>query len=238
MDENSTKINLAYPPALREKAITLLKQGLSKNRISKELGISFTTIRRWTAGEPSPYSIQYSAETKQKALELAKEKISRAKISEDLGVGYYTVLAWTRGIGTWQKRFPFSPKLKRKARQFIRAGLSKRETAARLNISYNTLCEWTSNLHTANSRLTGAAERILAEIIEKGYFTPKPAQLNICRGLKQNLGLKLIKQKGIWICYSARSTNEALQHLLDIKKINYTSATKLRRIQNTLYARN
>lgn len=46
MEEKAIEIAFSYPQELKDKAILLLKQGFSKNRISKEMGISFTTIRR------------------------------------------------------------------------------------------------------------------------------------------------------------------------------------------------
>ncbi len=71
----------------------------------------------------------------------------------------------------------------------VRSGVVKREVAGMLGVPYNTLCYWTADIHNSNSKLSGAAEKILAEVIENGYFFPKPKQLNICRILKQNVGL-------------------------------------------------
>ena len=71
----------------------------------------------------------------------------------------------------------------------IRSGITKREVASMLGISYNMPCYWTADIHNSNSKLSGAAEKILAEVIENGYFFPKPKQLNICRILKQDVGL-------------------------------------------------
>ena len=232
MEEKPVEIAFSYPQELRDKAIMLLKQGLSKNRISKEMGISFTTIRRWTAGFDSPYGVNYPQETKEKAIELAKKGLNRMEIAEELQVGYYSVLAWTRGTNTWHKHLPYPPVIKRKARRMVRSGVPKIEVAARLSIPRNTIYGWTCDIHTINSRLTGAAEKILTEVIEKGYFFPKPAQLNICRNLKQNLGLRLIRLNGKWILYQYNEKDKAMKAMLEKSKMNYLSARRLASIRN------
>lgn len=231
MEEKPVEIAFSYPQELREKAILLLKQGLSKNKISKEMGISFTTIRRWTAGFDSPYSTNYPREIKEKAIELAKKGLNRTEIARELHVGYYSVLAWTRGINTWHKHLPYPPILKRKARRMVRSGVPKIEVAARLGISRNTLYDWTCDIHTINSRLTGAAEKILAEVIDKGYFFPKPAQLNICRNLKQNVRLRLVNINHKWILYSAKDKESAMKVYLTNRKLNYMSSQRLASIK-------
>ena len=231
MEEKAIEIAFSYPQELKDKAILLLKQGFSKNRISKEMGISFTTIRRWTAGFDSPYSIHYSEEMRQKAIELAKKGLNRTEIANELHAGYYSVLVWTRGINTWHKHLPYPSILKRKARRMVRSGVPKMEVAARLGISRNALYDWTCDIHTANSRLTGAAEKILAEVVEKSYFFPKPAQLNICRGLKQNVGLRLAKLDGKWILYSNSEKEKAMKAMLEETRLNYLSAQKLGRMK-------
>ncbi len=225
------EIAFSYPQELKDKAILLLKQGFSKNRISKEMGISFTTIRRWTAGHDSPYSIHYSEEMRQKAIKLAKKGLNRTEIANELHAGYYSVLVWTRGINTWHKHLPYPPILKRKARRMVRSGVPKIEVAARLGISRNTLYDWTCDIHTINSRLTGAAEKILAEVIDKGYFFPKPAQLNICRNLKQNVRLRLVNINHKWILYSAKDKESAMKVYLTNRKLNYMSSQRLASIK-------
>lgn len=232
------EIAFSYPAEVRNRAIDLLKQGLSKNRISKELGVGFTTIRRWTADYDSPYSVHYTQETKEKAVELAKSGISRAEISKNLNVGYYSVLAWTRGINTSYKHLPYPPTLKRKARRMVRSGLSKMETAARLGVSRNTLYDWTADIHAANSRLTGAAEKILTEVVNKGFFFPKPAQLNVCRMLKQELGLKLVRLQYKWILFLPKEKDEAMKAYLKNRNINYLSAQKLINTKKFFHGRN
>ena len=223
MEEKAIEIAFSYPQELRDKAILLLKQGFSKSRISKEMGISFTTIRRWTAGFDSPYGINYPQGIKEKAVELAKKGLNRTEIAKELHAGYYSVLVWTRGINTWHKRLPYPPILKRKARRMIRSGVPKMEVAARLGVSRNALYDWTCDIHTANSRLTGAAEKILAEVVEKGYFFPKPAQLNICRVLKQNVGLRLTRLSDKWILYELSNKETAMRAMLEKSKMNYLS---------------
>ncbi len=237
MEENSMKISFSYPIEVKNKAMGLLRQGLSKNRISKELGISFTTIRRWTAGLDSTYSISYSEETKQKAIEMAKAGVNRVKIARDLNAGYYSVLSWTRGINTWQKRLPLPLKLRKKARKMVRSGMTKRGTAGMLNVSYNTICSWTADIHNPNSRLGGAAEKILAEVVENGYFMPKYGQLNTCRILRQNVGLRLTRLNGRWILYSLNENDKAMKAMLVRSGLNYLSNQRLAIIKRLFYGR-
>lgn len=97
----------------------------------------------------------------------------------------------------------------------------------RMGISRNALYDWTCDIHTANSRLTGAAEKILAEIVKNGYFFPKPAQLNICRALKQDLGLRLININHKWILYTLRDKDRVIKVYLESKALNYLSRQRL-----------
>ena len=238
MEEKAIEIAFSYPQELRDKAILLLKQGFSKSRISKEMGISFTTIRRWTAGFDSPYGINYPQGIKEKAVELAKKGLNRTEIAKELHAGYYSVLVWTRGINTWHKHLPYPSILKRKARRMVRSGVPKMEVAARLGISRNALYDWTCDIHTANSRLTGAAEKILVEVVEKGYFFPKPAQLNICRTLKQNVGLRLTRLNGKWILYAPSEKDKAIKAIIEKSRLNYLSRQRLSNLKLLFYGFN
>lgn len=174
---------------------------------------------------------------RQKAIKLAKKGLNRTEIANEPHAGYYSVLVWTRGINTWHKHLPYPPSLKRKARRMVRSGMPKMEVAARLGISRNTLYDWTCDIHTANSRLTGAAEKILTEVVEKGCFFPKPAQLNICRGLKQNVGLRLTRLNGKWILYSHSEKEKAMKAMLEKSKMNYLNSRNLNNIRRLFYAR-
>jgi transposase-like protein len=174
---------------------------------------------------------------RQKAIKLAKKGLNRTEIANELHAGYYSVLVWTKGINTWHKHLPYPPSLKRKARRMVRSGVPKMEVAARLSISRNALYDWTCDIHTANSRLTGAAEKILAEVVEKGYFFPKPAQLNICRILKQNVGLRLTRLNSKWILYAPSAGDKAMRTMLEKSRLNYLNSRNLTNIRRLFYAR-
>ena len=80
--------------------------------------------------------------------------------------------------------------------------------------------------------------KILAEAVEKGYFFPKSAQLNLCRVLKQNVGLKFIRLNGKWILYSHSEKEKAMKAMLEEEKLNYLSERRLASIRNEFYGRN
>ena len=104
-----------------------------------------------------------------------------------------------------------------------------------LGISYNMPCYWTADIHNSNSRLSGAAEKILAEVVEKGYFFPKPKQLNICGILKQDVGLRLTRLNGKWILYTNNGKELAMKAMLEKEKLNYLSARRLVSIKRLFY---
>ena len=220
-----------YPKELHEKAIEMYEQGYKKIKIAEILGEGRTTVRRWTKTGSHTYFKPHSSEEKQKAIDLVSSGISRKEVSDRLGISYFTIVYWCRGINTWSKHLPYPPILKRKARRMVRSGVPKIEVAARLGISRNTLYDWTCDIHTINSRLTGAAEKILAEVIDKGYFFPKPAQLNICRNLKQNVRLRLVNINHKWILYSAKDKESAMKVYLTNRKLNYMSSQRLASIK-------
>jgi hypothetical protein len=120
----------------------------------------------------------------------------------------------------------------------VRSGITKREAAGMLCVSYNMLCSWTADIHNSNSRLSGAAEKILSEGVENGYFFPKPKQLNICRILKQDVGLRLARLNGKWILYTNNGKELAMKSMLEKEKLNYLSARRLTGIRNVFYERN
>ena len=117
----------------------------------------------------------------------------------------------------------------------VRSGITKREVAGMLGVLYNTLCSWTVDIHNSNSRLSGAAEKILEEVIENGYFFLKPKQLNICRILKRDVGLRLTRLNGKWILYTNNGKELAMKALLEKEKLNYLSARRLVSIKKLFY---
>lgn len=226
MVENQVKLVPlgGYPIELRQKAIDLYKQGYTKTKIAEILGIGRSTARRWLKQGEHPYFKPHLLEIKQKAIDLVKSGKSRKEVSEALGISYFTVVFWCRGIDTWQKNRVYSKNVRKKARKLVRSGMSKIEVAGILNLPYYLINQWTAGIHSANSKLTGAAEKILVEVIEKGYFFPKPSQLNTCRNLKQSLGLRLTRSNGKWILYQNSERNKAVKALLEKSKMNYLSA--------------
>ena len=220
-----------YPKELHEKAIEMYKQGYKKAKIAEILGVGRTTVRRWTKTGSHTYLKPHSSEEKQKAIDLVSSGISRKEVSDRLGISYFTIVYWCRGINTWCKHPSYPTILKRKARKMVRSGITKREVAGMLGISYNTLCSWTADIHNSNSRLSGAAEKILAEVVEKGYFFPKPKQLNICRVLKQDVGLRLVRLNGKWILYTNNGKELAMKSMLEKEKLNYLSAKKIENVK-------
>ncbi len=220
-----------YPKELREKAIEMYKQGYKKVKIAEILGVGGTTVRRWTKIGSHAYFKPHSPEEKQKAIDLVSSGMRRKEVSDRLRISYFTIVYWCRGINTWCKHLPYPPILRRKARRMVRAGVPKIEVASRLGISRNTIYDWTCDIHTTKSRLTGAAEKILAEVIDKGYFFPNPAQLNTCRNLKQNLGLRLTRLNGKWILYQYNEKDKAVKALLEKSNTNYLSAKETENIK-------
>ncbi len=104
-----------------------------------------------------------------------------------------------------------------------------------LDISYNTLCSWTADIHNPNSKLSGAAEKILFEVIKEGYFMPKSGQLNVCRALRQNIGLRLIRLNGKWILYEPSHKEIAMKAMLEKSNMNYLSNHRLANIKRLFY---
>ena len=163
--------------------------------------------------------------------------MSRKEVSDRLGISYFTIVYWCRGINTWSKHPSYPAILKRKARKMVRSGITKREVAGMLCISYNMLCSWTADIHNSNSRLSGAAEKILSEVVENGYFFPKPKQLNICRVLKQDVGLRLARLNGKWILYQHNSGDKAIKVMIEKSRLNYLNSRNLNNIRRLFYAR-
>ena len=227
-----------YPKELHEKAIEMYEQGYKKIKIAEILGVGRTTVRRWTKTGSHTYFKPHSSEEKQKAIDLVSSGISRKEVSDRLGISYFTIVYWCRGINTWSKHPSYPTILKRKARKMARSSITKREAAGMLCISYNMLCSWTADIHNSNSRLTGAAEKILAEVVEKGYFFPKPKQLNICRILKQDVGLRLARLNGKWILYELSNKETAMKAMLEKSKMNYLSRQRLSNLKLLFYGSN
>jgi hypothetical protein len=125
-------------------------------------------------------------------------------------------------------------KLKRKARKLVRSGVKKTGVAGMLSVPYYIISSWTADIHSANSKLSGAAEKILAEVVEKGYFFPKPAQLNICRVLKQDLRLRLVNVNHKRILYFARDKDRAMKAYLEINRLNYLNQKHLAEIRKII----
>ena len=226
-----------YPKELREKAIEMYKQGYKKAKIAEILGVGRTTVRRWTKTGSHTYLKPHSLEEKQKAIDLVSSGMSRKEVSDRLGISYFTIVYWCRGINTWSKHPSYPAILKRKARKMVRSGITKREVAGMLCISYNMLCSWTADIHNSNSRLSGAAEKILSEVVENGYFFPKPKQLNICRVLKQDVGLRLARLNGKWILYQHNSGDKAIKVMIEKSRLNYLNSRNLNNIRRLFYAR-
>ncbi len=227
-----------YPKELREKAIEMYKRGYKKIKIAEILGVGRTTVRRWTKTGSHAYFKPHSPEEKQKAIDLVSSGISRKEVSDRLGISYFTIVYWCRGINTWSKYPSYHAILKRRARKMVRSSITKREVAGMLGVPYNMLCSWTADIHNSNSRLSGAAEKILAEVVENDYFFPKTKELNICRILKQNVGLRLARLNGKWILYTNNGKESAMKAMLEKEKLNYLSARKLVSIRNVFYGRN
>ncbi|EGD71807.1 MAG: Resolvase helix-turn-helix domain protein [Candidatus Parvarchaeum acidiphilum ARMAN-4_'5-way FS'] len=241
MNENGvTMVPLGgYPKEIREKATELYRQGYTKTKIAEILQIGRTTVRRWLRSGTHPYLKPHSIETKQKALELIKSGLSRRQAAEKVGVSYATVVFWAKGLSNKYdnescKKYPL--RLKRKVRRMVIAGMKKREVAGMLNVPYSIICSWTADIHTVNSRLSGASERILAKVVEDGYFMPKHAQLIICRSLRQELGLKLVRVNHNWILYSERDKDKVIKAMLAKLNLNYISTRKMVKLKKLFYA--
>jgi transposase-like protein len=75
-----------YPPELREKAVRLVKHGLSYSETAALLGVSEATVREWCikAGVRSVYAIQQErALTKRRALSPEERKAAILRVVED-----------------------------------------------------------------------------------------------------------------------------------------------------------
>ena len=240
MDETRTKLVPlgGYPAELRQRAIELYKQGYTKTNVAEALGIGRSTARRWLKQGEHPYLKPHPLEVKQKAIELVKSGTSRKEVADQLKISYFTIVFWCRGINTWRKHRIYPMKLKKKARKLVRSGVKKTEVAGMLSVPYYIISSWTADIHSANSKLSGAAEKILAEVVEKGYFFPKPAQLNVCRSLKQNVGLRLTRLNGKWILYSHSEKEKAMKAMLEKSKMNYLSRQRLFNLKLLFYEPN
>ena len=122
-------------------------------------------------------------------------------------------------------------KIKKKARKMARSGMTKREVSGLLNLPYSKICYWTADIHNSNSRISGSVERIVAEVIEKGYFFPKKAQLNTCRIIKQSLGLRLVKLNEKLILYQPNEKDKAIKAIVEKSRLNYLNTRKLENIK-------
>jgi hypothetical protein len=227
----------SYPMTLHKQTKKLYESGLNKTEIALKLDIGRTTIRRWLKEGEHSYYKPHSRELKQKALMLLEAGNSRIQIANKLNLSYFTVTFWLRGVEIKQKRI-YPDSLKRKVRRLARKGLLKVEIARILEVSYGKVIVWTSDIKNGKSKLSGRAAQILSHIINDGYFISDNSDLSVCRELSQLVPIKIAIIRRLRIYYLKDSTAKAMQYLLEKKNISYISATKLRRIQNTLYARN
>ncbi len=226
----------SYPTTLHEKAKELYESGLNKTEIALKLNIGRTTIRRWLKSGVYEYYKPHQNELKQKALALLYAGYSRMQIADKLNLSYFTITFWLRGIGIKQKRI-YPNSLKRSVRRSARKGLLKVEIARMLDVPYEKVIVWTSDIKNGRSKLSGRATQILSQIINEGYFVPDNSDLGVCRELSQLVPIKTAIIRGLRIYYLKDSAAKAMQRLLEKKNISYISATKLRGIQNILYAR-
>lgn len=234
MEENAVKMVPlgGYSKDLRERAIELHVTGYNKTRIAEILGVGRTTVRRWLRCGVNPCYKPYPAEVKQRAIDMVESGMSRIEVAAKLRISYFTISFWTRNLN--QHKYlpqPYSRKLKRKARKLVRSGLSKITVAAKLSIPYNVVAIWTNDIHGSMSHLSGAAERIISILIEDGFFFPRSGQLGTCRSLKQHLQVKMMRIRGVWICYFPGNGNKAMKAMLERLNCNLISNRKLSEIR-------
>ena len=110
-----------HPFEIKQKALELVKSGLSRREAAKTVGVSYFTVVFW-AKELLPAKKHSSTKLRYKARRLVKEGISRLKISEILGVSYPTVLKWTKDLGSPFKKRVLAGRMAFLASQSVKKG--------------------------------------------------------------------------------------------------------------------
>jgi transposase-like protein len=137
-------VGVKYPPELKEKAIELLKQGLSQRRVARELGVSHYMVKRWAkeAGI-SRGPKKYPPEVREKALELLKQGLTYREVSQMLGVKEDTLAEWARKAGIkkreWRK---YPPEVKEKVLELVKQGVPASQAARQLGVNPQTVLGW------------------------------------------------------------------------------------------------
>jgi len=216
MDDNQIKLVPlgGYPSELREKAIAMHVNGYSKTRVAELLGVGRTTIRRWLSCGINPYFKPHPPEVKQKAIEMMNSGETRTSIAKTLGISYSTISFWFRGIVLRERR-EYPRRLRRKVRALVKKGMLKSEIARLVHLPYQQVLILTSDIKSSSSKLSGSAERILSELMSKGYFIPNKGQITTCRILKHQMPINSIVSRSMRIYYVIGRENDVVKHLLE-----------------------
>ncbi len=106
---------------IKQKALELVKSGLSRREAAERVGVSYFTVIFW-AKELLPIKKSLSAKLKYRARRLVKEGVSRLRIAEILGISYQTVLKLTRDLGSPFKKRILTGRMAFLASQLIKNG--------------------------------------------------------------------------------------------------------------------
>lgn len=128
-----------YSEDLKETAKKLTEQGLSRFRVSRQLGIPVSTISKWVIGINSDKYL-HPQEVKDKARELAKNGMSRSEISKTLNVPEATLCKWVKGLGLQPIRYGLEDR--QEAERLYENGLSRPQIASKMGINIKTISAW------------------------------------------------------------------------------------------------
>jgi len=129
----------AISPETRQRAVELLREGLSQSEVGRRLGISQMTVSTIARQEGILYGARIPEETKRHAVELLWEGLLRREVGRRLGISTSTVdrIAQEEGILSGAH---IPEEIRRRAVELLREGhLSHVEIGRRLGISASTV---------------------------------------------------------------------------------------------------
>ena len=141
------------PNKIKKEAIRLMKENKTNVEISKELGVSTTTLANWRKSSGLPNSTKsvnisgYTDEIKQEAIEQMKEKKTNVEISKQLGVSTTTIANWRKSSGLLNSTNSrnisrYSNEIKQESIQLMKEGKSNKEIKETFGIPSSTIADW------------------------------------------------------------------------------------------------
>ena len=141
------------PNKIKKEAIRLMKENQTNVEISKELGVSTTTLANWRKSSGLPNSTKsfnisgYTDEIKQEAIQQMKDDKTNAEISKELGVSTTTLAKWRRSSGLQnstksKSNGRYSDEIRQECLQQMREGKSYKEISELFGVPRKTLGYW------------------------------------------------------------------------------------------------